>query len=411
MRIVIIGGGASGVICALHAKNENNEVIILERNDKILKKLLLTGNGRCNYLHDSYSVSDYHSQNREYLEDFLSEKNIEDVNYFFDSIGIVSKNKNGYIYPFSNQASTIRDALEREIDRRGVTLYTNSYVQDIVKKDNQFMIHMTDRDLYADKVVLATGSCAYPKTGSDGIGYMFLRDFGHTIIKPLPALVQLVSNFNGCKEWDGVRSDVELILEEDGVEIASEEGEVQLTDYGISGICTFNLSHFVTRGLEENKKEVIKINFVPFVETLITPWMDRYSKKNLDKNLYDLLEGFLNKKIIPIILKYSHLREDVYYENLTNDEKLVLCRNLKGFPIEITGTKDFLNCQVCNGGVSLREINLDTMESKLIDGLYITGELLDINGNCGGFNLTECWISGILAGKSLGDLDDSNPTN
>ena len=298
MRIVIIGGGASGVICALHAKNENNEVIILERNDKILKKLLLTGNGRCNYLHDSYYVDDYHSQNREYLEDFLSEKNIEDVNYFFDSIGIVSKNKNGYIYPFSNQASTIRDALEREIDRRGVTLYTNSYVQDIVKKDNQFMIHMTDRDLYADKVVLATGSCAYPKTGSDGIGYMFLRDFGHTIIKPLPALVQLISNFNGCKEWDGVRSDVELILEEDGVEIASEEGEVQLTDYGISGICTFNLSHFVTRGLEENKKEVIKINFVPFVETLITPWMDRYSKKNLDKNLYDLLEGFLNKKII-----------------------------------------------------------------------------------------------------------------
>ncbi|MBP5679057.1 MAG: aminoacetone oxidase family FAD-binding enzyme [Bacilli bacterium] len=405
MRIVVIGGGASGVICAIHAKNDANEVIILEKNDKLLKKLLLTGNGRCNYMHDSYSLRDYHSQNMEYLEDFLSEKNIQDVSYFFDSIGVISKNKNGYIYPFSNQASTVRDALIREVERKGIVVNYDTVVKDIQKKGTQFSVDTGDRVLYCDKVVLATGSYAYPKTGSDGSGYPLLEAFGHTIIKPLPALVQLTSDFPYRKDWDGVRCDVILSLEEEGEEIAREEGEVQLTDYGVSGICTFNLSHYATRGLYENKKEVIKINFVPFIETLMTPWMDRYNKKNEGKNISELLQGFLNKKIVPIILKVCHIREDVSYEDLTNEEKLTLCHTLKGLSVPITGTKDYESCQVCNGGVSLKEIYSDTMESKLVDGLYITGELLDINGDCGGFNLTECWISGILAGRSLEEME------
>lgn len=405
MRIIVIGGGASGVIAAIHAKKANNEVMILERNDRLLKKLLITGNGRCNYLHESYSPENYHSQNKEYLEDFLCDKNIDDVRFFFDSIGIISKNRNGYIYPFSNQATTVRDALIREVEKKGISVQYNAYVSMLKKNNNQFFIRTENRDYYCDKVILATGSYAYPKTGSDGSGYNFLKNMGHTIINPVPALVQLVSNFPYCADWDGVRCDVELTLVENQEEIASEEGEVQLTDYGISGICTFNLSQYVSRGLDEKKKEVIKINFVPFIETLITPWMDRYSKRNLDKNLYELLEGFLNKKIIPIILRCSHLREEVSYEDLTNDEKIALCRNLKELPVEIFGTKDFDNCQVCNGGVSLHNINMDTMESKLVEGLYITGELLDINGNCGGFNLTECWISGILAGRNLRDME------
>ena len=411
MRIVVIGGGASGVVCAIHAKREDNEVIILEKNEKLLKKLLLTGNGRCNYMHDAYQIEDYHSQNPEYIEDFICDKNIEDVRYFFDSIGIVSKNRNGYIYPFSNQATTVRDALVREVKRKKIEVIYNASLKSIGKKNNQFLLHMEDRDLYCDKVVVSTGSYAYPRTGSDGFGYSLLEKMGHTIIKPLPALVQLVSSFPYCDEWNGVRCDVRLVLEEDGEDVAIEEGEAQFTDYGISGICTFNLSHFVSRGLDVSKKEILKINFVPFVDTLITPWMDRYSKKNLDKNVFDLLEGFLNKKMIPIILNCCHLRSDVFYEDLTSDEKLTLCKYLSSFPIEIVGTKDFENCQVCNGGVSLREIKLDTMESKIVDGLYIVGELLDINGNCGGFNLTECWISGMLAGRSLGDLSDKSSSD
>ena len=139
--------------------------------------------------------------------------------------------------------------------------------------------------------------------------------------------------------------------------------------------------------------------------------MDRYSKKNPKINLSELLAGFLNKKVVPIILKVCHIRGDVRYEELTNEEKLLLCKNLKGLPVNITGTKGFDNCQVCNGGVYLKEIDMETMESIYEEGLYITGELLDINGNCGGFNLTTCWISGILAGRSLGDIDDSNTSD
>ena len=198
MRIVIIGGGASGVVCAIHAKKDDNDVIILERNDKLLKKLLLTGNGRCNYFHEEYSLDDYHSQNKEYLEDFFSEKNISDAKYFFDSIGVVPKNKGGYIYPYTNQASTVRDALVREIEKKNITVSYNTYVESIEKKKDQFFIKTNGREFYCDKVVLATGSYAYPKTGSDGSGYEILRELGHTIVKPLPALVQLESDFLYC---------------------------------------------------------------------------------------------------------------------------------------------------------------------------------------------------------------------
>jgi len=411
MRIIIIGGGASGVTCAIHAKNDENEVIILEKNEKLLKKLLMTGNGRCNYLHENYKVNDYHSQNMEYVDDFLAEKNLSDVYYFFDSMGVISKNRNGYIYPFSNQATTIRDALIREVEKKGIMVYYNTTVDLIEKRKGQFFVHTNERDFYCDKLVLATGGCAYPKTGSDGAGYSFLEEFGHTLVKPLPALVQLESDFPYCKNWDGVRCDVELVLEEDQEEIAWEEGEVQLTNYGLSGICTFNLSHYISRGLEAGRKEIIKINFVPFIESLITVWMDRYSRKNMDKNLFELLSGFLNPKIIPIILKCSHLKEEVSYEDLTNDEKLALCKNLKSLPVVITKTKGFDSSQVCNGGLILREIDIDTMESRFVDGLFITGELLDITGNCGGFNLTECWISGILAGKRLGGYHDTSTSD
>jgi hypothetical protein len=150
----------------------------------------------------------------------------------------------------------------------------------------------------------------------------------------------------------------------------------------------------------------MSINFVPFIETLITPWMDNYSKKNSDKNLYQLLEGFLNTKLIDIILKVSNIDGNSYYKDLSNEEKLILCKNLRGLKINITGTKSFDSSQICSGGVKLTEIDYKTFESKKIKNLYITGELLDMNGNCGGYNLTTCLISGILSGRSIGDKYD-----
>lgn len=401
MKIIIVGGGCSGVIAAIKAKNKDNEVIILERNNTLLKKLLLTGNGRCNYFNENYSIDNYHSNNIDLVNDFISNDNIAMAKEFFDNLGIVPKIKNGYYYPYSNQATSIKDILVNEINRLGIKVIYDTYVEDIEKKD-KFFIKTNNEEYTCDKLILATGSFAYPKTGSDGKGYSILEKLGHTIIKPVPALVQLNANSKYLKDWDGVRSDVYLELFEDGKYLSKEEGEIQFTKYGLSGICIFNLSHFISRGLLENKKYIVKINFVPFIKTLISPWLYNYSKKNKEKDIYCLLEGFLNKKIIPIILKESNIKSNKKYDELTKEEKIKLINSLRHFKVEITSTKGFDSSQVCNGGVSLDEIDINTMESKVVKDLYIIGELLDINGNCGGYNLTECWISGLLSGRDIG---------
>ncbi len=405
MTTIVVGGGASGVVAAINAKTKDNKVIILERNNTLLKKLLLTGNGRCNYFNEKYSIDDYHSEDKNIVNEFISTENIAIAKDFFDKIGIVPKIKNGYYYPYSNQASSIKDILVNEVNRLKIEVVYDTYVTDIKKKD-KFIITTNKKEYISDNVIISTGSYAYPKTGSDGIGYEILKKLRHTIIKPVPALVQLESNSKYLKQWDGVRSDVYLELFEDGKYLSSEEGEIQFTNYGLSGICIFNLSHFISRGLLDNKKYLIKINFVPFIKTLITPWMDNYSKLNPNKDIYELLEGFLNKKLIPIILKESKINSNSKYNELANEEKVKLFNTLRHFKVEITSTKGFDNSQVCNGGVKLDEIDIKTMESRKIKGLYIVGELLDITGNCGGYNLTECWISSILAGQSIRRKND-----
>ena len=405
MKIIVVGGGCSGVVAAIKAKNIDNEVIILEKNNTLLKKLLLTGNGRCNYFNDNYSIDNYHSENIDLVNDFISQNNITMSKDFFDYLGVIPKIKNGYYYPYSNQANTIKDLLEKEIQRLNIKVEYDTEVLSIEKKD-KFIIKTNNKEYTCDKLILSTGSFAYPKTGSDGKGYSILENLGHTIVKPVPALVQLNANSKYMKEWDGVRSDVYLELFEDNEYISKEEGELQFTKYGISGICVFNLSHFISRGLLENKKYIVKINFVPFIKTLISPWLDDYSKKNQEKDLYELLEGFLNKKLVPIILKESNLDSKKKYNELSNEEKIRLINSLRHFKVEIISTKGFDSSQICNGGVKLDEIDINTMESKIVKDLYIIGELLDINGNCGGYNLTVCWISGLLSGKHLGGSND-----
>lgn len=405
-QVIVIGGGPSGIVAAIFAKRSNNRVLVLEKNSHPFKKLLMTGNGKCNYLNEVYGLSNYHSENIDIVNEILTDSNIQNVRDFFDLLGIVPKIKNGYYYPFSNQATTIQNVLIKEASDRGVEILCDCSVEDVILEQDGYKVITSHGDFIANQVVLATGSCAAPKTGSDGWGYSLLERLGHSLVKPLPALVQLTSNCPYSKIWDGVRSDVSLELFEDGRMIAKEEGEVQLTSYGISGICTFNLSHFVTRGLDSSKKEEIHINFVPFIETLITPWMEDYSRKHPNKSLRELLEGFLNYKIVDVILRSTSFQNRESYSSLTKEEKIVLCHALRSFSMEITGTKGFDSCQVCNGGLRLDEVSSSTMESKKLSGFYVVGELLDMNGNCGGYNLTTCWISGMLAGKSIGEYYD-----
>lgn len=398
--IVIIGGGVSGIVSAIKSFNGRNRITILERNDKCLKKLLLTGNGRCNYFNDDTSISNYHSMREDLLDKVINSDNMSRILDFYNELGIIPKIKNGYYYPFSNQASTVRDALLFEVMKLGISIKYNYLVEKIECSNNKFIINDS---IVCDKVIIATGSCSYPKTGSDGMGYDFLRKFGHNIIKPLPALVQLNSDFKYCRELSGIRSDVILSLYEDDEFISSSVGEVQLTDYGISGICTFNLSHFVTRGLDVGKKEVIKVNFLPFIKDNYMEWFNTYSNKHNDKNIYMLLCNILNYKLVKVILKVCSIDNEIYYNELDYNSRSLLIDNLTNFKFNIVSTKDFNFSQVCNGGVSLDEVNLSTFESLIVDGLYITGEVLDINGNCGGYNLICAVISGILVGDDLSD--------
>ena len=384
MKIIIIGSGASGLAAGISLLRCGYDVTILERNNISGKKLLLTGAGRCNFFNSDQNIVHYHSSDKDILEKIITSDNIHLVEDFITSLGIVPKVKDGYYYPFSNQAYNMKELLERTYLDLGGKIKYNYLVEKVEKKNNLFLIN---DNISCDKLILATGSKAYKMTGSDGIGYQLAKKFNHHIVKVLPSLTSLITREK--TNLKGVRVDAKVTLYEDGVKVREELGQVQFTDYGLSGICIFNLSYYAVKGLNKNKKEVITIDLMPF--------MDKVSFKN--KKVYDLLLGFLPNKMIDYILKTLDISKDVYYEDLSNDKKQELTKILKEMEFNITSYKEFDFSQVCSGGVSLREINPLTMESIFVKNLYIIGELLDVNGDCGGYNLTFAFLSGILTSR------------
>lgn len=384
MKIIIIGSGASGLAAGISLLRCGYDVTILERNNISGKKLLLTGAGRCNFFNSDQNIIHYHSSDKDILAKIITSDNIHLVEDFITSLGIVPKVKDGYYYPFANQAYNMKELLERTYLDLGGKIKYNYLVEKIEKKSSLFLINDT---ISCDKLILATGSKAYKMTGSDGIGYQLAKKFNHHIVKVLPSLTSLITREK--TNLKGVRVDAKVTLYEDGVKVREELGQVQFTDYGLSGICIFNLSYYAVKGLNKNKKEVITIDLMPF--------MDKVSFKN--KKVYDLLLGFLPNKMIDYILKTLNISKDVYYEDLSNDKKQELTKILKEMEFNIISYKEFDFSQVCSGGVSLREINPLTMESIFVKNLYIIGELLDVNGDCGGYNLTFAFLSGILTSR------------
>ena len=396
MDIVIIGGGASGLTAAITAsKNKQNKVTLIEKNQILGKKILATGNGKCNYYNSDQNIIHYNSTNNNLIKEIINPENTKKVEDFFSNLGIIPKIKNGYYYPFSNQATTIKNALVNEVEKN-TKILTETIVEDITKENNKFLIKTNNGIIKADKVIIATGSKAAPKTGSDGFGYKLLKNLGHTIIDVLPALVQVKTKGKFLKDWSGIRTDVDASLYINDKLIKQESGEIQLTNYGVSGICIFNLSRFIPIALKNNDKVEIKINFLPF-----TKEVDNLLKSlSNDKNITKTLEGILNNKLVSVILNQSSINKEKSYNELSFKEKEILLNNLSNFKLEVIGTNSYEESQVCSGGVPLTEINLKNMESKLIKNLHIVGELLDVDGDCGGYNLTFAWISGLLAGKS-----------
>lgn len=398
-RIVIIGAGASGIVSSIYAKNDNNEVIILEKNSKPLKKLLITGNGKCNYFNDDFNIKHYYSSNLEKLSKVITKENKDKILDFFDSIGIVPKIKNGYYYPSSSQAYSIYNALLKEAELKGVKIKLDSKVIDI-RKEDKFIIKTENEIIKCDKVIISTGSKAYPKTGSEGDGYNFANKLNINVNKVYPALVALTSSNKMLKDLDGVRTNTKVTLSKDNEIIKEEVGELQFTKDSLSGICIYNLS---TNMIDSNT--YVNINLlndfdINNKEEFINIFNERIRKVK-NRTITELLEGYLNYKIVNVILKECNINPNKKYEELSNKEKELLGSKLTNLQIKVEGTKDYNSSQVCGGGVSLEEVNIETFESNKISGLYFIGELLDVVGECGGYNLGFAFISGMLSGMSV----------
>ena len=394
MKTLIIGGGASGLIAAIYA-SFNSDVTILEKNKTLGKKILITGNGKCNYWNSNQDITNYYSSDIDIVKDILDEDSKIEINNLFDEIGLVPKIKNGYYYPYSNQATTVQTALIKELVNRGVNVEYETVVNDI-SFDNEFIVCTNKGDFRADKVIVSTGSFACSKTGSDGYGYEVAKKFGHKVIKPVPSLVQLKAKGNFFKDWAGVRSDVELTYNN-----KTEVGEIQLTDYGVSGVCVYNLSSMISRDLLESNP-ILKINFLPFIKSSIDFINYMNDRNNLvtNRNVSELLDGLLNYKLVNLLLKLSGIERTDKWNDISNSKKTILADNLINFNLEITDTTGFDRAQTCSGGISLKEINPNTMESLKQKGLFFTGEILDADGKCGGYNLEFAFITGYKAGRS-----------
>jgi predicted Rossmann fold flavoprotein len=388
-KIVVVGGGFSGLVSAISAKKDNNEVIVLEKRNIVGKKILVTGNGRCNYYNEVQENKFYHSSNEDFVSDIKDDTHM--VLDFYNNLGIIPYVKDGYYYPYSKEASTIRNALEKKCNELGIKIITDYKVESIKKENDSFIIN---NDITCDKVIVGTGSIAYYKDDEQLIGYDIAKSFGHSIIKLLPSLVQLKGNGNYYKKWAGVRSDAIVSLYVDNYLINKEKGEVMLTDYGLSGICIFNLSGHASRSLDLGLDVRVDINFLPWLNENIYKFLE-----NRDGSIEYVLSGMLNSKLVSLILELCNINKDKLFKDLSDSEKDLLVDHLLNFKVNINGVNDFDKAQVVSGGIDTKEIDKDTYESKLVKGLYFVGEILDVDAICGGYNITFATLSGIKAGS------------
>ena len=400
MKIAVIGGGPSGLVASINAKNNFNEVYLFDKNPDFGKKLLLTGNGKCNYWNEFQDISKYHSTNNDALKRIITTNNLRRTKEFLDSLGIIPNIKNGYYYPFSNQAASIKTILVEEAMNKGVIFKTNTEIKDI-KKDKNFKVYYDNLCEEFDVVVIATGSKSYKKTGSDGYGYNIAKSFNINVLNISPSLVQLVTNTGLEKKWAGIRTLVKIKANE-----KEEEGEIQFTDYGISGICVFNISRNIAINLANKNKQKVKINFIPWFNGSnedFLKYLDELDIKLNKKNISNLCDGFLNYKLTNILASKSKIDNNKKWSELTDTKKMTFINNIHNLEVDVIDTKGFDNAQVCSGGISLDEIKYETLEIKKVSNLYFCGEVLDVDGDCGGYNLSFAFLSGLLVGRSIYD--------
>ncbi|GAB6181463.1 NAD(P)/FAD-dependent oxidoreductase [Desulfotomaculum defluvii] len=403
-EIIVIGGGAAGLFAAIVAGRSGAHVTILERNQRVGKKILATGNGRCNLTNMDMNPQHFHGSSPKFalaaLHRFDNYRTIE----FFEQLGISHKVEDrGKVFPFSNQASSVLDVLRHELEHLGVEIVVDAEVKEIKKVKNGFDITIKNGQRYfAPKIILATGGKAAPNLGSTGSGYQLAEKLGHRFIETYPALVQLKLAEPFLKQIKGIKFDgVAEIIVDKKVQ-AKAQGEILFTEYGISGPPIFDLSRTAAQGLHKNKRVLLRISLITHLsrEDLAQYIKKRFSD-NPTKNLSFSFVGFINKQLIPVLLKQAGIGDiNKKVAEVTSAERDKIIDILLDWQFEVIGTNTWTAAQVTAGGVDVRDINPQTMESKIVSGLYFAGEIMDIDGDCGGYNLQWAWSSGYVAGKS-----------
>lgn len=400
--VIIIGAGASGLMAAAAAASKGARVALLEHKDDIGKKILATGNGRCNFTNTDMSVNKFHGS-KALIKNGLSQFNYSDTICFFKELGIPAYDNAGYIYPNSRQAASVVAAFRMELMRLHVDVKTGINITDIKPADDRtgYCIQTDKGSFKSKRLIIACGLTASPKLGSDGSLFRQIEGLGHHIQKPLPALCGFSCDGLNFKKITGVRCDATVASVIDGQMTEQNTGELQLADYGVSGIPVFQISSLMSRALDKGQKVEVIIDFLPaFSDDELNGYIkDRSITTTDNRSLNEMLNGLLNNKLLLELIHKSGVSPDKKGRLLTDDDCKSLTRSIKHTAVSVKKPRGLEFAQVCAGGIYTKEIDVRTLESKIHPGLYFCGELLDVDGICGGYNLQWAWTSGYIAGE------------
>ncbi len=404
-KIIVIGGGPAGMMSAIRAAENDAQVTLFEKNNRLGRKLSITGKGRCNLTNaaDVQEIIKNIPGNGKFLNSVLKSFDSADTIEFFNSLGLETKVERGNrVFPASDNAADVIDVLSKRLEELNVNVKLNSKVDNIITDDKKILgVEVSGRFFDADAVILATGGVSYPATGSTGDGFKFAKNLGHNVTDISPALVPLEVEEDFVKDLQGLSlKNVRVTLLTDDEFVDEVFGEMLFTHFGVSGPIILTLSRHVTKLLHEEKFVEMLINLKPAltpeqIDGRILRDFEKFKGKIIKNAMVDLLP----QKLIPVVLDLSYIDENKKVDEITRSERQKLLENLRGLPLTITGTRPIDEAIITAGGISTREINPKTMESKIIENLFIVGEVVDVDGNTGGFNLQAAWAMGNAAGK------------
>ena len=395
MKVCVIGGGASGLVAAVTAAERGNEVTLCERQARVGRKLMSTGNGRCNLTNMNCSLEHYHGADAAFIRPALDAFGPNEAREFFADLGLITvAEPSGRVYPFSDQAGSVLDVLRFRCDAVGVVTRTGAEVRRIRKRADGFEVETAEEKALFDRVIIACGGAAGAKVGGSSLGYELLRGFGHRITELRPALVQLKTDATYIKSLKGVRAQAGVQLIKGGKTIVTGEGEVQFTEYGLSGPAIFDISRWASEGCE------IRLDFAPDMgKKELVYYLRRRTAELPELTAEDILTGFLHNRLGSTAVRYAGVSLNTKLSALSFTDVLKIADAVKGFAAKVYGTLGFDAAQVTRGGADVGEFDPQTLESRKVPGLYACGEVLDVDGDCGGYNLAWAWASGRRAGE------------